>query len=419
MLFNKSAASNNNSDVSAAFDTSILEAVNKYKLVFKVELNANPTKVNLKKKAGEYKEGGVVTNLGGCGRLTRNTNDDNVFINMNLRPKIKDESLGTIVNPDFILPIFHLKMDQDPQIAAMNAYLQSVGMAPVPSSSLLKEDFVSSSKLAHILDINFGTPEVELYFNGVQKYLSEDTIDLMESERGLLTIYFVMEVHSPREPKPKAKNQLQVNNLVKQSDDKNKSKQYNSYLIGAEFEAGKTASVIRPKKVTPAARVEAALSILSSNEFDDLLDANGNIELSESIYTKIAAERDAFLDSVGTGKKAHKEFKEALELSVANGQWDKDAEYKLYAIARRGLNIHYTMKNHDIFIAKMKQVVGSDPIVINEPLVAPKVEEPKTNPIASSVVMEDEDEEDFGFVPNIPLPSVASVVEDDDVDIVI
>ena len=125
------------------------------------------------------------------------------------------------------------------------------------------------------------------------------------------------------------------------------------------------------------------------------------------------------MDSVGTGKKAHKEFKEALELSVANGQWDKDAEYKLYAIARRGLNIHYTMKNHDIFIAKMKQVVGSDPIVINEPLVAPKVEEPKTNPIASSVVMEDEDEEDFGFVPNIPLPSVASVVEDDDVDIVI
>lgn len=418
MLF-KSAASNNNTSVVSALDASVLEAVNKYKLVFKVELNANPTKVNLKKKAGEYKEGGVVTNLGGCGRLTKNTNDDNVFINMNLRPKINDDSLGPIVNPDFTLPIFHLKMDQDPQIVAMNEYLQSVGMPSVPTSSLLREDFVSSSKLAHILDINYGTPEVELYFNGVQKYLSEDTIDLMESERGLLTIYFVMELHSPREPKPKAKNQLQAfNNLVKESDDKNKPKQFNSYLVGAEFEVGKTASVTRPKKVTPTARIQAALSILSSNEFDDLLDANGNIELSEAIYTKIAAERDAFLDSVGTGKKAHKEFKEALETSVANGQWDKDAEYKLYAIARRGLNIHYTMKNHDIFIAKMKQVVGSDPIVINEPIVAPKVEEPKTNPIASSVVMDDEDEEDFGFVPNIPLPSVASVVEDD-IDIVI
>ena len=390
--------------VASSHDAVIANAASKYQFLFKLELNANPSKVVVKKSEGKYKEGGVVTNLGGCGQLSRNSKNDTAFFYLVLRPIIADKELGKIVNPDFNLPLFHASYQEDPTVAAMNAALVAAGQPTLPTAGNLGTKLVSSNKLASMLNAFYGTPDVKMYFNNVQRVLSEDTIELMESEAGLLTVWFAMDVSTP-----KAMIDHNGQPMLK----------VDSIAIHAEFEAGKTASIIRPRKVVPATRQAAALSILLSDDEDTVLNAHGNVELPEIFFGKIEEDRNAFLDSVGTGKKAHKEFKEALELSVANGQWDKDAEYKLYAIARRGLNIHYTMKNHDIFIAKMKQVVGSDPIVINEPLVAPKVEEPKTNPIASSVVMEDEDEEDFGFVPNIPLPSVASVVEDDDVDIVI
>lgn len=405
MLFNNKSAASNNAPVVSAFDASILEAASKYQFLFKLELNANPSKVVVKKSEGKYKEGGVVTNLGGCGQLSRNSKNDTAFFYLVLRPIIADKELGKIVNPDFNLPLFHASYQEDPTVAAMNAALVAAGQPTLPTAGNLGTKLVSSNKLASMLNAFYGTPDVKMYFNNVQRVLSEDTIELMESEAGLLTVWFAMDVSTP-----KAMIDHNGQPMLK----------VDSIAIHAEFEAGKTASIIRPRKVVPATRQAAALSILLSDDEDTVLNAHGNVELPEIFFGKIEEDRNAFLDSVGTGKKAHKEFKEALELSVANGQWDKDAEYKLYAIARRGLNIHYTMKNHDIFIAKMKELAGSNVVVINEPVKKEPKVSPITQSVATNVVVDEDDDEDFGFVPNIALPSVPSaVVEDDDVDIVI
>jgi hypothetical protein len=401
--------------VASSHDAVITQAANKYQLLFKAELNANPTKVNDYKASGKYKQGGVITNLGGCGQLSRNTNDDSAFMNITLRPKIKDAELGFIVNPDFILPLFHVTLEQDAQILAMNEYLKTVGQPTLAASGKLVEKFVSSNKLSHVLNEYFATPEIKMYFNSLQNFLSEETLNLMEVEKGLLTVYFAMDLSRFRNPKPK-KNAEVINQLI--VADKDKPKEVESYAIAAFFEADKTASNVRPRNVVPAARRAAALQVLLSDDFTESLDVNGNIELSESIFTKIENDRNDFLDSIGTGKKAHKSLKEALEASVAKGEWDKDTEYKLYAIARRGLNIHYTMKNHDTFVAKLRAEAGDDvvivsaPIVIEEKVAAPNV---ASNPAAT---VDEDDDEDFGFVPNIPiLPSEKT--EDDDVNIVI
>lgn len=401
--------------VASSHDAIIAQAASKYQLLFKVELNANPTKVNDNKATGKYKQGGVITNLGGCGQLSRNTNDDSAFMNVTLRPKIKDAELGFIVNPDFVLPLFHVTLEQDAQILAMNEYLKTVGQPTLAASGKLVEKFVSSNKLSHVLNEYFATPEIKMYFNSLQNFLSEETLNLMEVEKGLLTVYFAMDLSRFRNPKLK-KNAAVINQLI--VADKDKPKEVESYAIAAFFEVDKTASNVRPRNVVPAARRAAALQVLLSDDFTESLDDNGNIELSESIFTKIENDHNDFLDSIGTGKKAHKSLKEALEAAVAEGKWDKDIEYKLYAIARRGLNIHYTMKNHDIFIAKLRAEAGDNVVIVKStPIVEEKVAAPNVASNASTVIEED-DEDDFGFVPNIPiLPS--NKTEDDDVNIVI
>lgn len=390
--------------VVSSHDAIIAQAASKYQLLFKIELNANSTKVIGKKTEGQYQS--TITNLGGCGALRVNKTTGLPFFSVNSLPMVKDTVLGYVPNTKFTLPLYHVTVDVDPVVAAQNEALTKLGIPTIPTVGVVTETLVSSDRLAAMLFAIYGANNAQLYFNDNKKdqFFSEETLDLMASETGLLTVWFALDETSV------SPDLIDVYGVP--------TPRLNCKIIALEFEAGKATYVAKPRSVAPAARLSAGLSALTA-ESVTVLNAHGNVELSEGFFANIEAKRDEFLASVGTGKKAHKEFKETLEASVAKGEWDKDVEHKLYSIARRGLNPHYTMKNHDIFIAKLRAEAGDDvvivesaPIVVEEKVAAPNV---ASNPAAT---IDEDDDEDFGFVPNIPiLPS--NKTEDGDVNIVI
>lgn len=384
-------------------DTVIAQAASKYQLLFKVELNANPTKVIGKKAEGQYQS--TITNLGGCGALRVNKTTGLPFFSVNSMPMVKDTVLGYVPNTKFTLPLYHVTMDVDPVVAAQNEALAKLDIPTIPVAGVVTESLVSADRLAAMLFAIYGANNAQLYFNDNKKdqFFSEETLDLMASEAGLLTVWFALDETSV------SPDLIDVYGVP--------TPRLNCKIIATTFEAGKATYVAKPRSVAPAARLSAGLSALTA-ESVTALNAHGNIELSETFFANIEAKRDEFLASVGTGKKAHKEFKEALETSVAKAEWNKDVEHKLYVIARRGLNPHYTMKNHDIFIAKLRAEAGDDVLIVESaPIVVEEVATPNvaSNPAAT---VDEDDDEDFGFVPNIPiLPS--NKTEDDDVNIVI
>ena len=390
--------------VASSHDAVIANAASKYQLFFKVELNANPTKVIGKKEEGKYQS--TITNLGGCGAMRVNTKTGLSFFSVNSMPMVKDKVLGYVPNNNFTLPLYHVTIDVDPVVAAQNEALAKLGIATIPTTGVVTESLVSADRLAAMLFAIYGANNAQLYFNDNKKdvFFSEETLDSMASEAGLLTVWFALDETSI------SPDLIDVYGIP--------TPRLNCKIIATTFEAGKATYVAKPRSVAPAARLSAGLSVLTA-ESATTLNAHGNIELSETFFANIEAKRDEFLASVGTGKKAHKEFKEALEASVANGEWDKDTEHKLYAIARRGLNPHYTMKNHDIFIAKLRAEAGDDVVIVESAPVVVEAEVATPNVASNSAAtVDEEDEEDFGFVPNIPiLPS--NKTEDDDVNIVI
>ena len=388
--------------VASSHDAIIAQAASKYQLLFKVELNANPTKVIGKKAEGQYQS--TITNLGGCGALRVNKTTGLPFFSVNSMPMVKDTVLGYVPNTKFTLPLYHVTMDVDPVVVAQNEALAKLGIPTIPTAGVVTESLVSADRLAAMLFAIYGANNAQLYFNDNKKdqFFSEETLDLMASEAGLLTVWFALDETSV------SPDLIDVYGVP--------TPRLNCKIIATTFEAGKATYVAKPRSVAPAARLSAGLSALTA-ESVTVLNAHGNVELSEGFFANIEAKRDEFLASVGTGKKAHKSLKEALEASVAKGEWDKDVEHKLYAIARRGLNPHYTMKNHDIFIAKLRAEAGDDVVIVESaPTVVEEVATPNvaSNPAAT---VDEDDEEDYGFVPNIPI--LPNKTEDDDVNIVI
>lgn len=389
--------------VASSHDAIIAQAASKYQLLFKVELNANPTKVIGKKAEGQYQS--TITNLGGCGAMRVNTKTGLPFFSVNSMPMVKDNVLGYVPNTKFTLPLYYVTMDVDPVVAAQNEALTKLGIPTIPAAGVVTESLVSADRLAAMLFAIYGANNAQLYFNDNKKdqFFSEETLDSMASEAGLLTVWFALDETSV------SPDLIDVYGVP--------TPRLNCKIIATTFEAGKATYVAKPRSVAPAARLSAGLSALTA-ESVTVLNAHGNVELSEGFFANIEAKRDEFLASVGTGKKAHKSLKEALEASVAKGEWDKDVEHKLYAIARRGLNPHYTMKNHDIFVAKLRAEAGDDVVIVESaPIVVEEVAAPNVASNPAATVDEDEDE-DYGFVPNIPILS-SNRTEDDDVNIVI
>ena len=404
--FNRFASSSVSSVVSSvsSLDAVLASAVANNSLVFKLELNANPSKVLVSKADGKFES--TITNLGGCGAMRRNNKTGLVFFSVNSRPMIKDKTLGHVVNNNFTLPLYHLSNGEDAGVVAQNAALAAYGLPPIPSTNSIVEKVVSSDKLASLLFAIYGANNAMMYFNDNKKdlFFSDEVAEVMASESGLLTVYFAMDETSI------SSELIDVYGVP--------TPRLNCKIIAANFEAGKATYVAQPRSVAPASRLAKGLAILNE-ENESNFNLHGNIELSETFFAGIEAKRDAFLAGIGTGKKAHQQFKAALQASIEAGQWDKDAEYKLYSIARRGTNPHYSMKNHDLFVAQLRAKAGDDVVIIEAEVVV-SVVETKVEAMASvltSAVVEDDGEE-FVFTPSVNAASfLASARVSNDLEI--
>lgn len=388
--FSTTSATSVVAPVVSSLDATIADALANNQLVFKLELNANPSKVLSAKAEGKYES--TITNLGGCGAMRRNNKTGLVFFSVNSRPMIKDKTLGHVVNTAFTLPLYHLTSGVDSAVAAQNAALAAYGLPPLPVSGSVQENHVNSEKLAALLFAVYGANSAMFYFNDNRKdqFFSEDLQELMASESGLLTVFFALDETSV------SPELIDVYGVP--------TPRLNCKIIAAEFEAGKATYIPQPRNVAPASRLAKGLAVLNENH-DSNFNVHGNIELSESFFAGIEAKRDAFLATIGTGKKAHQALKVAMKASVDAGNWDKDLEYKLYAVARRGTNPHYSMKNHDAFVAQLRAQAGDDVVIIESvPVVETSaVVETKVELMASileSATVEEE-EEDLGFTPSV------------------
>jgi len=341
--------------VVSSLDATIANAVANNQLVFKLELNANPSKVLTAKADGKYES--TITNLGGCGAMRRNNKTGLVFFSVNSRPMIKDKTLGHVVNLLFAV---------------------------------------------------YGANSAMLYFNDNRKdvFFDEDLQEIMASESGLLTVFFALDETSV------SPELIDVYGVP--------TPRLNCKIIAANFEAGKATYIPQPRNVAPAFRLAKGLAILNE-QYDSNFNAHGNLELSESFFAGIESKRDEFLAGIGTGKKAHQQFKKALQESVDAGNWNKDAEYKLYAIARRGTNPHYSMKNHDAFVAQLRAQVGDDVVIIEAATpvaVETKVEAMATILESAAAAVEDDEEDDYGFVATVnPSAFLSSASQASDLEI--
>jgi hypothetical protein len=392
--------------VVSSLDATIANAVANNQLVFKLELNANPSKVLTAKADGKYES--TITNLGGCGAMRRNNKTGLVFFSVNSRPMIKDKTLGHVVNTAFTLPLYHLTSDIDEAVLAQNKALAAYGLAPLPVSGSLVENHVNSEKLAALLFAVYGANSAMLYFNDNRKdvFFDEDLQEIMASESGLLTVFFALDETSV------SPELIDVYGVP--------TPRLNCKIIAANFEAGKATYIPQPRNVAPAFRLAKGLAILNE-QYDSNFNAHGNLELSESFFAGIESKRDEFLAGIGTGKKAHQQFKKALQESVDAGNWNKDAEYKLYAIARRGTNPHYSMKNHDAFVAQLRAQVGDDVVIIEAATpvaVETKVEAMATILESAAAAVEDDEEDDYGFVATVnPSAFLSSASQASDLEI--
>ncbi len=404
--FSTTSATSAVASVVSSLDATIANAVANNQLVFKLELNANPSKVLTAKADGKYES--TITNLGGCGAMRRNNKTGLVFFSVNSRPMIKDKTLGHVVNTAFTLPLYHLTSDIDEAVLAQNKALAAYGLAPLPVSGSLVENHVNSEKLAALLFAVYGANSAMLYFNDNRKdvFFDEDLQEIMASESGLLTVFFALDETSV------SPELIDVYGVP--------TPRLNCKIIAANFEAGKATYIPQPRNVAPAFRLAKGLAILNE-QYDSNFNAHGNLELSESFFAGIESKRDEFLAGIGTGKKAHQQFKKALQESVDAGNWNKDAEYKLYAIARRGTNPHYSMKNHDAFVAQLRAQVGDDVVIIEAATpvaVETKVEAMATILESAAAAVEDDEEDDYGFVATVnPSAFLSSASQASDLEI--
>ncbi len=404
--FSTTSATSAVASVVSSLDATIANAVANNQLVFKLELNANPSKVLTAKSEGKYES--TITNLGGCGAMRRNNKTGLVFFSVNSRPMIKDKTLGHVVNTAFTLPLYHLTSDIDEAVLAQNKALAAYGLAPLPVSGSLVENHVNSEKLAALLFAVYGANSAMLYFNDNRKdvFFDEDLQEIMASESGLLTVFFALDETSV------SPELIDVYGVP--------TPRLNCKIIAANFEAGKATYIPQPRNVAPAFRLAKGLAILNE-QYDSNFNAHGNLELSESFFAGIESKRDEFLAGIGTGKKAHQQFKKALQESVDAGNWNKDAEYKLYAIARRGTNPHYSMKNHDAFVAQLRAQVGDDVVIIEAATpvaVETKVEAMATILESAAAAVEDDEEDDYGFVATVnPSAFLSSASQASDLEI--
>jgi len=400
-LLNNSSVSSvsSTSSVVSDLDAKLKAAIRDNMIVFKLQLNANPSKVNARKVEGF--SASTITNLGGCGSMKVNSRTGLVFFDVNNRPMKKDSNQEWLYDSSFSLPLYRLELDEDAAQVAKNLVLASHGIKTEPTESFVKEVAVSAESLQSVMEVIYGSDHVSFYFNdNRQDQFLSNYIDEMKDETGLLTVYFSLDKTSV------GAELIEVNKASKMGIMVPK---LNAGVIHMEFEAGKSVFVPKAKLVAGTARLAAGLSVLKSNLAGvSSVNAHGNVELPDAFFEAIARKREASLSAIGTGKKAHHEFKKTLVAAVEAGGWDTVAEQRLLWIAQRGFNIHYTVVNHDRLMSDLRKqlvdcgvnVVEAVHVVVTP--VAASVSVPTTTASVTSIDEDTDDEDDFVFTPDRP-----------------
>jgi hypothetical protein len=124
---------------------------------------------------------------------------------------------------------------------------------------------------------------------------------------------------------------------------------------------------------------------------EDELNADGNKTLPDAFFEAIEIKQEMSLAKIGTGKKAHLDAKKGLIAAVEAGNWDHGYEASLSYIAKRGLNAHYTMSNHELLMGSLRQqLIQKVGDAAQALLASPSTEEVVNQTLGDSVVSSDE-----------------------------
>lgn len=353
-------------ETSSTVPQAVLAALDKYQFVMKLELNANPEKVNAKKAAKQYKEKGVITHLGGCATLSQRGTDEtgeSAFIKLSPVPHNADGSLQA----NFLLPIFHCVKKQVEEDAATKAILtlKPEMAAFFHQEVTVEENFVQPEKLKKILE-KISNLRVQWHFENLN--LSQAVLDEMADTKGLLVIYFALDfsnaiISTKQIQDPTTGKMIRVP-VDEEEAALNPKRKF--VPLHVQFYPGQRAKNMRQMQMLPINRIQTVLDILNAPEEEE------EVDLVELRLQKEAFAYEKYLNGVGFGNKAHKESKKLLMEACEKGLWEPEAEKKLYAIALRGQNSAYTMKNHVNFMNECKKVLsnlGLDPEELIETLV--------------------------------------------------
>jgi hypothetical protein len=218
----------------------------------------------------------------------------------------------------------------------------------------------------------------------------DNLVDTMKTEKGLLTVYFSM-------------NKTHVRDTV-ELDKRHEGEGEGGFkvflepaIIAVLFEEGKTVYNPKPRNVVSNARLERGIAAGLAAMAEDELNADGNKTLPDAFFEAIEIKQEMSLAKIGTGKKAHLDAKKGLIAAVEAGNWDHGYEASLSYIAKRGLNAHYTMSNHELLMGSLRvqliQKVGdAAQALLASPSVSitPSSDELVNEALGDSVVSSDE-----------------------------
>ena len=363
---NVSSSSNKVADLAQK----IFTAINAGSIVYKLELNANPTKVLARQAEGQLLN--TITNLGGCGTMLRNSKNGKLFWTVDNKIGSYDEN--DVWHPDnnFGLNLSLLQVEESEDDKLIRELFAAKGKVAPVGSPTIKELKIPAHAQRVMFETTFETEYANLTFNDNDGSLESDE-DVMKTQKGLLTVYFCMD-------------KSHISEIVKEDKATKLDKVYiKPDVLHVEFEEGKTVYNAKPKNVVSKDRLNRGVDAMLAAMNTSSKNADGNVVLSESFFEAIAIKKEEVLSKIGTGKKAHLDAKKALIAAVESGSWDFSAEDKLVFIARRGFNVHYTMNDHQSLMSSLrKQLVAK---------IGDAAEALLTSPITAKVVVVEKSEE--------------------------
>jgi hypothetical protein len=349
--------------------------------VFRLDLNANPTKILAAQAKGNWMN--TITALGGCGMMKMNTKTNRLFWEVeNIIGKYDDQD-KFIPDTNFALNLSLLQLEESEDDKAIKAlFLSQNKPCPPLAGAVLKELKLNAKFQRAFFHTTYSANYAKLIFTDDGSL--DNLVNTMKTEKGLLTVYFSM-------------NQTHVRDTV-ELDKRHEDEGEGGFkvflepaIIAVVFEEGKTVYNPKPKNVVSTARLEKGFAAAMAAMAEDELNADGNKTLPDAFFEAIEIKQEMSLAKIGTGKKAHLDAKKGLIAAVEAGNWDHGYEASLSYIAKRGLNAHYTMSNHELLMGSLRQqLIQKVGDAAQALLASPSTEEVVNQTLGDSVVSSDE-----------------------------